>query len=420
MVSWLGSILLIVGCGLFVSFEFAIVKIAKRELEQDAASGISGARVLLHMKQNLNAFLAVCQFGITLTSLGLTLVLEPAIHRTLAQHTAIAEYSALLAMLIGAFFHVTFGELVPKGLALVVPRAALYRIYPFMQLFYYPSIPFIRVFNSIANLIVRLLTGKDPDRDIAQDDGRISLTEAALHARATGQITPEQFTIMKNVIRYSERTAREVMTPARDVVALDLADDWKRHLAVIRENGYSRYPVIHQDWDNVIGYVRAIDILEVSLDGRCDLRPLIRPIERRPETVELRQIDLFHGSPMVACFDEHDQFVGILTGEDAAEQILGEIYDETDDMDEPAFRRLDGGRLGVDGSLLLDEAAEYLGLPDLAEEEDVDTLGGLVIKRLGKLPRPGDQIELGPYRVTVAKTQGFKIHRLLLAPVEAE
>jgi CBS domain containing-hemolysin-like protein len=413
---WLLSVALILACGVFVAFEFALVKIPVRHLERDREAGVSRAALAMKMKQEMNAMLAACQFGITLTSLGLTLALEPAFRRALEGYPAVRAFSTGLAIFLGAFLHVTFGELTPKGMALVEPRKVLYATAPFMRVFRYAAIPFIKSCNSIANVAVKAATGKNPDVEAAHEEG-MEIGEALLYAHAHGQIKPDQFRLMRNVLTFAERSAREVMTPARRVAALDLQESWAEHLRRADEHGYSRYPVIDGDWYNVVGYVRRADVLQEELKGGRDLRPLIRPIERRPETVSLRCLNLFQGAPMIALYDEYDSFVGLLTAEDVVEQIVGEIYDETDERELPAIERLDTGGFRLDGGALLEEVGEALGLEMLEEHQDVDTFGGLVLKLLGRQPRAGDVVALGGYRVTVESAQGFRIGMLRVEPV---
>lgn len=408
---WLLSAGLILGCGIYVAHEFALVKIPVRQLERDVQEGVPGASVVLSMKNEMNAMLAACQFGITLTSLGLTLALEPAIEGVLAQYHLGHGFSVGVAMFIGAFMHVTFGELVPKGLALVVPKKVLYATAPFMRMFRFLAIPFIKTCNSIANVAVKAMTGKNPDKDAHHDEG-MEIGEALLYAHASGQIKPDQLRLMRNVLGFAERTAREVMTPAKQVVALDLQEPWAQNMALVDEFRYSRYPVIDGDWHNVVGYIRKVDLLRSELKGTRDLRALVLPIDQRPETVLLGQLNLFQGSPMIALYDEYDGFAGLLTAEDVVEQIVGEIYDETDDRESPAVEKLSDGVYRIDGSVLIGEAAQNFDLEELEEHQDVDTIGGLVLKQLGRRPRPNDHVKIGHYQVIIESAQGFRIHKL--------
>lgn len=412
---WILSVLLIATCGVYVAFEFALVKVPMRKLERDVASGVSGAAGLLAMKREMNAMLAACQFGITVTSLGLTLALEPAIHQALAGYQELAAYSTAMAMAIGAIFHVTFGELVPKSLALVVPGKVLYLTAPFMRIFRFLAVPFIKTCNAIANTVVRSLTGKNPDTDAHHEEG-VDIGEALVYAHASGEIKPQQLQLMRNVLSFADRTAREVMTPARLVVTLDLRRSWEENTRIADENGFSRLPVTDGDPHNVVGYARRAEILKAQIHGRHDLAALLQPIEKRLETTALTRLNLFQGSPMLALYDEHDSFTGLLTAEDLVEQIVGEIYDDTDEPAAPEVTSLEGGKLRMSGALLLGNAAERLESPDLAQHEDIDTIGGLVGKKLGRMPRAGDEVDLGSYLATVESAKGFRILSLILRP----
>jgi len=414
---WVLSIVLIVLCGIYVSFEFALVQVSLRELEKDTNNHVPGAASLLQMKKEINAMLAACQFGITLTSLGLTLALEPAIHELLEKSgwEGLAKASEAIALTLGAFFHVTFGELIPKGLALVVPHKVLYTTAPFMRIFRVVAVPFIKSCNAIANVVVRGLTGKNPDTD-SHHEQKVEVGEALLMANAQGRIGRRQLQLMENVLDFADRTAREVMTPARLVVCLDTKRPWEDNFRLAEDNGFSRFPVIAGNPHDVIGYVRRAEMLKSELQGRRDLERLLRPIERRPETAPLMLLNLFKGTPMVACYDEHDSFSGLLTAEDVIEQIVGEVYDETDDLQAPAVERRPDGTVRVDGALLLEQAGDALGLTDLDDHQDVDTIGGLVLKALARQPARGDRVEIGDWTAVVEGAQGFRILSLTFVP----
>jgi CBS domain containing-hemolysin-like protein len=404
---WSLSAGLIFGCGVCVTFEFALVKVPLRKLERDVQAGVPGAAVLLHMKRELNSMLAACQFGITLTSLGLTLALEPAVEHALLDYQQVAAYSVAIAMTFGTLLHVTFGELVPKGLALVVPLRMLYATAPFMRLFRWAAVPFIKTCNFAANVAVKALTGKNPDVDTHEES--VDIDQALFYAATTGEIKPQQLRLMRNVLAFANRTVRGVMTPARQVVYLDLQRPWEANLKIADEQGYSRLPVVDGNLHNVVGYVRHAELLRAELRGNRDLRSLVLPIDRRPETAALGRLDLFRGSPMIAVYDEHDSFAGLLTAEDIVEQIVGEIYDENDERDQPDIIPLPDGSTRIVGTTLLDVAGEALGLETLEEHEDVDTIGGLVLKLLGRQPRVGDEVEIEDYVATVEGAVGFRI-----------
>lgn len=415
---WILSVLLIAACGVYVAFEFALVKVPMSKLERDVKANIAGAGHLLAMKREMNAMLAACQFGITLTSLGLTLALEPAIHHALADYQNIAEYSTALAMTIGALFHVTFGELVPKSLALVIPGKVLYLTAPFMRIFRFLAVPFIKTCNTIANVAVRLLTGKNPDTDAHHEEG-VEIGQALVYAHASGEIKPQQLQLMRNVLSFSDRTAREVMTPARLVVTLDLRRTWEENTRIADEHGFSRLPVTDGDPHNVVGYARRAEILKAEIHQRRDLAALVQPIEKRLETTALTRLNLFQGSPMLALYDEHDSFTGLLTAEDLVEQIVGEIYDDTDEPAAPELIPLEGGKMRISGALLLGNVADLLSAPELANHEDIDTIGGLVGKKLGRMPRAGDEVDLGAHFATVEASKGFRILSLIVRPKPA-
>jgi CBS domain containing-hemolysin-like protein len=284
-----------------------------------------------------------------------------------------------------------------------------------MRMFRVLAVPFIKTCNAIANAAVHFLTGKHPDTD-AQHEEDVEIDDALSTAQASGQIKPEQLKIMRNVLAFVDRTVREVMTPARRVAYLDLQRSWDDNLKSAEEHGFSRFPVADGDLNKIVGYVRRAELLKAELQQRRDLKTLLLPIERRPEVAPLAQLNLFQGTPMIAVYDEHDTFTGLLTAEDIVEQIVGEIYDDTDEPSAVDIEPLADGCLRMKGGVLLETAAEAIGLEELLEHQDVDTIGGLILKILARQPAKGDRIELGGYEVEVEGAKGFRIISLLFRP----
>jgi CBS domain containing-hemolysin-like protein len=277
-------------------------------------------------------------------------------------------------------------------------------------------VPFIATCNAIAGSVVRIITGKNPDTDIHHEE-EVELDEALSVANKSGSIQPQEFKLMNNVLAFAALTAREVMTQAKQVIALDLQESWEDNMKLAEEQGFSRYPVVDGNIHNVVGYVRRAEILKSELMGKRDLKALVLPIERRPETALVAQLNAFQGCPVIAVYDEHDNFTGLLTAEDVVEQIVGEIYDETDERAPSNVERLPDGSLRLRGAMLLYSAGEVLNLDDaLVEAQDVDTIGGYVLKLLQRQPRVGDEVTVGDWRVVVEAAQGFRILRLHCTP----
>ena len=208
------------------------------------------------------------------------------------------------------------------------------------------------------------------------------------------------------------------MTPARLVVSLDLRRTWEENFATAEEHGFSRFPVLGEHAHDVVGYVRRAELLRAELDGQRDLARILHPIERRPESAPLSLLNLVRGTPVLACYDEHDSFTGLLTAEDVIEQIMGEIYDETDDIEAHGVRSMKDGTIKIDGGTLLEVAGRALELREDDVPQDVDTIGGLVVKRLARQPARGDTVEIGGWLATVDGAQGFRITSLTFRPIE--
>lgn len=428
--SLLVSAFLVVLNGIFVAFEFAIVKVRPHRLQEMADAGNRTAALALSQTRHLDAYLAVCQFGITIASLALTVAFEPAIEKLITPYLiplmgdeAAHSLSIGIALFLATSAHVIFGELVPKSVAILMPVEVTMALAVWLKRFFVLSLPFNKVYNGIANKIVRFLTRRDPRGTHAHEEHeQIDVELLLARALERGEIGVEQKALMENVLDFPERTAREVMTPAESVITLDLSRPWEENLAVMKEQLFTRYPVIDGDANDVVGYVMLHDVFRHVVDGRTDLRRLVRPLEKRPETMTLDQLrHVMPRKPLVAIYDEHNRFVGITTDEDVSEEILGEIVDENDEETIPPVRRTGDGGYLINGAAAVDRVIEELGLRvDPDELEGVDTFGGLVLKRLARQPKNRDEVELSGFRFTVEEADGFRITRLGAREVVSE
>jgi CBS domain containing-hemolysin-like protein len=410
----------------FVATEFALVKVRATRIEELAARGVKSAQMTHEIIKNLNPYLAACQLGITLASLGLGWVGEPAFAHliepvfswlgeggTIASHTV----AVTLAFILITLLHVVLGEVVPKTIA--VDRAvqtAMAVAWP-IRWFYLAFYPVIWATNELSLLIVRAMRLKPvSEKTTAHSEEEIRMIVA--RSRRGGVLSEIHAGLLARALDFADHTARQIMLPRGDIISLDVNRSYDDNLRTAREGGHTRYPVCDGDLDHVIGVVHIKDIFvhDEQISVSRDLRSVAREPMFVPESVpieklltDFRKAHLHMG----IVIDEHGGVAGLVTLEDVLEELTGEIQDEFD-QEEPKVRRLPDGLLSVDAALPLDELAE-IGM-DGPDDEEVDTLGGLVITKLGRMPRVGDSVEIDGHSVEVSRMQGRRILRLLVQP----
>jgi CBS domain containing-hemolysin-like protein len=414
----------------FVATEFAIVRVRATRIDELVAKGVRRAAATQQVLRGLNAYLSACQLGITLTSLGLGWVGEPAFAHLLEPLFAplggggvVATHSMALAasFVLITFLHVVLGELAPKTVAIEraegVALLVAWPIRAFHALFY----PLIWVMNSLANLTVRALGLRAAAGEgLAHSEEELRLILSV--SQASGTLEEEHAELLENALDFSERTVRQIMVPRADIVWLDARRSAQENLATVRESGHTRYPLCEGDVDRVLGIVHLKDLF-LDPASSPDLRGLARQPVFVPEGLPIdRLLRSFQTTRMhlAVVIDEYGGTSGVVTIEDVLEELIGEIQDEFDE-EAPKVQDLGAGRLSVDASLPADEIAETLGLAEDADaDEEVETLGGLVVARLGRIARPGDVVEIGGRKLEVTRMSGRRILRLTVHPAIAD
>ncbi len=426
-VAWrLGATLFFVLLNAFVvAAEFALVKVREGRIQELARAGRPAARAARHILAHLDRYLSACQLGITLASLALGALGEPAVSRLLLAAAqalglqvseptpAVSVISIGVAFLVITVLHMTVGEQAPKMWALRrAERTALGTALP-LRIFTFLFGPFISAINAISNGILRLIglpaeLGSESSATAEELRGIL-----ALSARA-GHISERERELAENVFRLMELEVRHIVVPRVDVEFLSLQRPLEESLDVIRRSGYTRFPLCEVGLDTLVGFVHARDVMEDALHGRRpDLRALAREPVFVPDTMALSDFlrELQHRrSHCAAVLDEHGTAIGLAFREDALEAIVGPLGDEFDE-ETPDIVEVGSGAVEVRGRLPLPEACDRLALGTL-ESEGEGTIGGHVVALLGRLPRKGDVVEMGPWRVEVLEVVRRRVHRL--------
>jgi CBS domain containing-hemolysin-like protein len=408
-------VVLIAFTAFFVASEFAIVKIRSTRIDQLIAEGNKNAVVAKKIISNLDEYLSACQLGITITGLGLGWVGESTVEALLHPVFEKINISPYIVNLLSfgiafaaiTFLHVVVGELAPKTLAIQKAEAITLLTARPLALFYKIMFPFIWALNGSSRIIIRLFGLKPAsEHELAhsEEELRFILSESY----KSGEINQSEYKYVNNIFTFDDRIAKEIMVPRTEIVALDKNKTIKENLEIIKEEKFTRYPVIDGDKDNVIGLINIKEVFtELATNGNLDteksieefVRPIIKVIESIPihDLLVKMQKERIH---MAILYDEYGGTSGLVTVEDILEEIVGEIQDEFDDDEKPIIQQINQDRTLVDGRILISEINDLLGLN--IEEEDVDTLGGWMLTERYDIQQ-GESIEYGPYIFHVAE-----------------
>jgi CBS domain containing-hemolysin-like protein len=410
--------------GFFVAAEFALVKVRATQLEARAAEGSKAARVAQAIHAHMNRYLSACQLGITLASLILGWLAEPAIAELilaaaersgypLAAEDPLLHAGALgIALTLVTVFHMTLGEQAPKLWAIRRAESTSLQVaYP-LRAFAAVFRPFIWLIDRISNAILRV-AGLPPEALHESSHSVEELRSALATSAEAGHITSRQREFAENILGIMGLEVRHILVPRVDVAYLSLQSTVEENLRTIRDTGHSRFPLCRVGLDTVVGIVHAKDVMSAQFDqAPVDLEALARKPVFVPDTQPLSRFILLlqrERSHSAVAVDEHGTAIGLVFLEDALEEIVGPIQDEFD-QEADAIHEIRPGVFEIEGGVSLPEAGEVLGLGNLGEE--ADTIGGHVTALLGRLPRKNDRLSLGPYGVRIVEVAGHRVGKL--------
>jgi len=423
----LAIILLVLLNAFFVGAEFALVRSRRTRLEAMVRSGDRLARFAVRAASNISRILSASQLGVTLASLGLGWVAESTVGDIFANMFGYLPFAielslrltlgAALALVVVTYLHVVFGELTPKAAALNHPEALARWLAPPLLFFAWITTPFTYFLNRSSQVILRLLgQEKAGSEEAVHSPEEIRLLVE--QSQESGQMGVHDADLIDAVFEFSEKNAREVMTPRTELVALPVEATLSEVLGVVQESGLSRYPVYDESIDNIIGVVLAKDLLKLlaprANTEAFDLPSIMRPVHVIPGSREVEEVlaDFKRlKEHMAVVLDEYGGTAGVVTMEDLLEEIVGEILDEYDtpeDAEAPLHTR--AGETLVPGSTHIGELNEHFSLtiPDV----DYTTIGGYVFGMLGRLPVVGDRVIAGGAIFTVREMDGRRIESL--------
>jgi CBS domain containing-hemolysin-like protein len=413
-------LLLVLANGFFVAAEFALVRARKPALEEMRKEGRRGAATALALHQDISQYLSACQVGITLASLGLGFIGEPAIAELIeplfgdaVSHAVAATVAIAVAYFVTTSLHITAGEQIPKIYAIVRAERVAVRVARPLFLFDKGMRPFISALNGISNWVLHRFFRIDADTGMDEGSTPKELRAMIAQARAGGSLDPGEAGMLTGVFHLHEQEARNVMTPIPAVVTVDVSEDVETALRRCISSGHTRVLVTEDDnRDRVRGIVHANTLARLLMTegGDASFASGVRDAPIVPETKPLDDLlaDLQRTrSSMAVVVDEYGRVAGIVTVEDIVEEVVGEISDETD----PAggeIRRLANGDWYVRGHVAVTDLQDY-GLELPVDTDAYNSVGGFVFAELGRLPRRGDVVQADGYSIRVESVRENRV-----------
>ena len=405
--------------GFFVAAEFVCVKVRPSRIETLIQDGSRRARYAKELTDHLDASLSVTQLGITLASLGLGWVGEPAVAELILPMTNAAGLDPVfghtialaIAFTLITSMHIIFGELTPKSMAIQDVEGILLAIAFPMVIFSRIFKPFVWVLNHIANWTARQLGYRSGIEEEAHTEQEIRLLMEESHRK--GLIDDTEAGFVDKVFDFNDLNVREIMTPRTDMVCLYLEDSFRENMKTVLEEKLTRYPLCREDKDHIVGFIHVKDMIHAMAEGR---RPILRRLVRKalvvPESMDisvLLKTMQQERSQLAIVVDEYGGTAGIVTIEDIVEEIVGDIQDEFDE-ERPTAERLEGDVYSVDAKMLLEELEDILEIK--IEDDDVDSVGGWLYDHINSEPRVGQMASAAGTTFFVEEIDGWRITRV--------
>ena len=426
LLPWLNlfaALVLVALNGFFVAAEFALVRVRESRITQLEQEGSARAGVVHGVLRDLDSYLSVCQVGITVASLGLGWVGEPAVAHFIepilgaigiTSERIITVVSVVLGFGVITYAHLVFGEQAPKYFSIQKAEGTSLWISRPLKLFMFLFRPVVWIVNASTNFVLRpwgVKLGEEMEAH-SEQELRIMISSST----ASGELAPQEREYLNNVFDFGDRVAREIMVPRPDIEALRSNSPLEELVDTAVFGRYTRYPVYEEDLDHVLGAVHVKDLLRAAKEEpeRFDITTLVRECLVVPETKRIEEIlreFQRRKLQMAIVIDEWGSVEGLITIEDVLEEIVGEIQDEFDEG-EAAIEQISEDLYAVDGRIPIIEVNEHFNL-DLPHE-DFDTIGGFILGSLGRPPEVGDTVEADGATLNVKSVDGPRVSMLTL------
>jgi len=422
------GLILTVGTGLFVASEFSLVNLDRSDLEVRQSKGERGLGMTISALKRTSTHLSSAQLGITLTTLLTGYTMEPAFSILLTPSltglglptAAIAPTATIIAVFIATLLSMIIGELVPKNFALALPLRTAKLVIPFQIGFTAVFKPAVALLNNTANAIIRSF-GIEPKEELSGARTAEELSSLVRRSAREGSLETDTATLLARTLAFSDHTAQDVMTPRPRVKSVDRTDTAFDVIELARTTGLSRFPVIDDSIDDVVGIVHVKQAVAVPREKRTDVPVSALQSEplRVPETMKLDSLlaELRgRGYQMAVVLDEYGGTAGVATLEDLVEELVGEVSDEHDRTKADVVRSRDW--FTFPGILRPDELLERTGVV-VPEEGPFETVAGWLMSELGRLPVVGDTVDIEAGRFRIERLDGRRIDRVRYTPTPA-
>lgn len=421
------GIVLTVGTGFFVAAEFSLVNLDRAQLERERDEGAQGLTSTINALKHTSTHLSSAQLGITITTLLAGYTLEPAFSHFLAPALGwmrlgepwATTVASIVAVAVATVLSMIFGELAPKNFALAVPLATARLVVPFQVAFTAVFRPVVSVLNGASNAVLHRL-GIEPKEELSSARTAEELSSLVHTSAVNGSLDAQTATLLERTLDFSEHTASDVMTPRPRLVVIERDRSAADVVALARATGHSRFPIIDDGLDDIVGLVHIKQAVAIPRERRADVPVTALRTDplRVPETMTLDTLlGLLRGRgyQMAVVVDEYGGTAGAATLEDLVEELVGAVSDEHDRAraEVITFRT---GEQSVSGLLRPDEVEEHTGV-SIPEDGAYETLGGFVMARLGRIPAVGDQVEVAGARLRVERMDGRRVDRVRVVPV---
>jgi CBS domain containing-hemolysin-like protein len=423
------GLLLTIGTGFFVASEFALVNLDRSDLEARQERGESRLSMTIAALKITSTHLSSAQLGITLTTLLTGYTMEPALTSLLSgpltsvglPERGVVPIATTTAVIIATLLSMIIGELVPKNFALALPVATAKLVVPFQTLFTAVFKPAVVVLNGSANGILRSV-GIEPKEELSGARTAEELSSLVRRSASAGMLEKDTATLLHRTLVFSGHTASDVMTPRLRVASVQRTESANAVIDLARRTGFSRFPVIDESADDVVGFVHVKQAVAVPRERRPDVPVSALQSEalRVPETMKLDMLlrELRgRGYQMAVVVDEYGGTAGVATLEDLVEELVGEVADEHDRARAGVVRSLDS--MTFPGMLRPDELVERTGIV-VPEDGPYETVAGFVMSVLGRLPVVGDTVGIADGLLKVERLDGRRIDRLRFTPTVDE
>ncbi len=423
------GILLTIGTGFFVASEFALVNLDRSDLEVRQERGERGLGWTIGALKQTSTHLSSAQLGITLTTLLTGYTLEPVLSMWFAVplaalglgEAASRVIATIVAVTLATLLSMIIGELVPKNLALAIPRATAKVVIPFQVVFTTVFRPAVSLLNNTANGILRSI-GIEPKEELSGARTAEELTSLVRRSASEGSLDRDTATLLARTLAFADHTAQDVMTPRPRLASVDRSDTAQDVIDLARKTGFSRFPVIDDSIDDVVGIVHVKQAVAVPREKRGDVpaSALQSDALRVPETMKLDSLlaELRgRGYQMAVVVDEYGGTAGLATLEDLVEELVGEVSDEHDRMKADVVRSRDW--FTFPGILRPDELLERTGVV-VPEEGPYETVAGWLMSELGRLPVVGDVVDIEAGQFRIERLDGRRIDRVRFTPRPVE